>query len=337
MMASQSLSGFDILLSAIDEGSCQQTTPVNIVKCDEASGILLALSSTYNRDESTGCGTRTELPVHDIVSEQTTPLHTTNLLASTSESINGVYSLDESAVCETPIKPVAVVEGTGKENESDVELSVHEIVSELTTPPTKPVAGVEETGEETESDEDTESDTEITEPKEKKVNSSLMVAETTTKINRYDTASELKGCSFEYNGVKIPLYSAEVNGRIQTMLVPCVMVHELVKHWENPLAQKEARRFYVNKLIDACRESGAVLPGTYYIEFVDRRGARFHAIGLDALSAMLLDHESTSAKKWVKLANQLINTPADKKPPRKRKRNWVSDSFSNRKNPVCSS
>ena len=265
-MASQSLSGFDILLSAIKEGSCQQTTPVNIVKCDEASGILLALSSTYNRDESTGCGTRTELPVHDIVSEQTTPLHTTNLLASTSESITGVYSLDESAVCETPTKPVAVVKGTV---------------------------------EETESDEDTESDTEIPEPKEKKVNASLMVAETTTKINRYDTASELKGCSFEYNGVKIPLYSAEVNGRIQTMLVPCVMVHELVKHWENPLAQKEARRFYVNKLINACRESGAVLPGTYYIEFGDRRGARFHAIGLDALSTMLLDHESTSAKKWV--------------------------------------
>ena len=271
-MASQSLCGLDTLFSAIDEGSCQQTTPANTTKYDETAGILLGLASksipcAENHDASAGCESRTH---------------------------------------EQP----------------------------------KFVSVGESTGEETESDEDTESDTEIPEPKEKKVDASLMVVnrhEIATKMNRYDTASELVGCSFEYNGVKIPLYAAEVNGRIQTMLVPCVMVHELVKHWENPLAQKEARRFYVNKLINACRESGAVLPRTYYIEFGDRRGARFHAIGLDALSTMLLDHESTSAKKWVKLANQLINTPADKKPPRKRKRDWVSDSFSNRKNPVGSS
>jgi hypothetical protein len=182
----------------------------------------------------------------------------------------------------------------------------------------------ESTDEETESDE--ESETVAPTPVKEEV-LALMAVDTkinpheiVKKIERREVASLLVGCAFEFNGVKIPLFTAKVDGRIQTMLIPCVMVHELCKHWDSQLAQKEARRFYVNKLIGAGREGGAVFTDTYYIDLENRRNARFHACSLDVLNTMMLDRDSEPAKKWVKLTNQLIDTPPNKKPPRKRKR-----------------
>jgi hypothetical protein len=170
--------------------------------------------------------------------------------------------------------------------------------------------------EETESDA-TESDEDKPEPTETRPSLKRAIGS-----NQRPIAHELEGSAFQYNGVKIPLYTAEIDGRCQTLLVPGIMIHEMVKHWDSPSAQKEARRLYVNKLLSILRqyEHGAVFPGTFYIDLAEKRNSRYSACSMAKLVKMLAVEGSAFTMEWVRLVNRLMDTPSDKKPPQKRKR-----------------
>ena len=123
---------------------------------------------------------------------------------------------------------------------------------------------------------------------------------------------------FSFNGIQIALYIANIEGTTRVLVVPNMLVTDLVSHCVDLEAQKEARRYYSNKLLEAVGSAKAATG--VYIDRIDRRNAIFTACYLDVLKDLLEAEGSPAALAWQKITTQLRNFPTNKERPRKRQR-----------------
>jgi hypothetical protein len=123
---------------------------------------------------------------------------------------------------------------------------------------------------------------------------------------------------FSFNGIQVGLYMANIEGIDRVLVVPNMLVTDLVAHCVDIEAQKEARRYYSNKLLEAVAPAKASTG--VYISIIGRRNAIFAACYLEVLKDLLETKGSPSALVWQKITTHLCNFPANKERPKKRQR-----------------